>query len=78
MTDGDAGGQRRAFRAWVRAHHPDAGGDPDEFAAGIARWRQRRPGGGAPASAVSVFRARHGLWHVQRWWRRRRQAPRVF
>jgi hypothetical protein len=78
MTDGDAGSQRPAFRAWVRAHHPDAGGDPDEFAAGIARWRERRTDGGAPAAGVSVFRARHGLWHVQRWRRRRRQAPRVF
>jgi hypothetical protein len=77
MTDGDAG-QRRAFRAWVRAHHPDAGGDQDEFTAGIARWRRLLAGGDAPAAEVSVFRARGGLWRAQRWWQRRHQPPRVF
>jgi hypothetical protein len=39
MISGDEAGQRREFRAWVRAHHPDAGGDPGEFAAGLRRWR---------------------------------------
>jgi hypothetical protein len=72
---------RQAFRAWVRASHPDLGGDPDEFVAGLARWR---PGGavarngaahGGPAAAarVTAFRARHGWWLVDRWWRRRVQ-----
>ncbi len=78
MTDGD-GAERRAFRAWVRAHHPDAGGDPGEFAAGLARWRERlAPARGpAPAGEVTVFRARGGLWRAQRWWQRRHQPPRV-
>ena len=26
---------KRAFRAWVRAHHPDLGGDPEAFAEGL-------------------------------------------
>ena len=31
---------RAAFRAFVRTHHPDAGGDPAVFAAGVAEFRQ--------------------------------------
>lgn len=30
---------RAAFREFVRTHHPDVGGDPEEFSAGIARMR---------------------------------------
>ena len=34
----DAEQQRRAARReFIRAHHPDHGGDPAEFAAGLAR-----------------------------------------
>jgi hypothetical protein len=70
--------ERREFRAWVRAHHPDRGGDPDSFVAGLAAWRQRhRPVATAAAARaeVTVFRTRHGLWRLRRWWRRR-QGPR--
>jgi hypothetical protein len=85
MTDGDAAAQRQAFRAWVRVHHPDAGGDPGEFAAGLARWRGRlaapafpaSPDDGAPPTTVTVFRT-HGLWRARRWWQRRHRPPRVF
>lgn len=67
---------RGAFAAWVRAHHPDVGGDPAEFAAGLVRWRAA--GGTAEAVVpVCVFRSRHGLWRVARRWRRRRRGPRV-
>lgn len=31
--------QRAAFRRFVRAHHPDVGGDPLAFTAGLARLR---------------------------------------
>lgn len=31
--------ERAAYRAFVRDHHPDRGGDPDLFIAGLARWR---------------------------------------
>jgi hypothetical protein len=75
MISRDEAGLRREFRAWVRAHHPDAGGDPAEFAAGLRRWRDRlTPGGGPPD--VTVFRAR-GLWRARRWWQRRHQPSRV-
>ncbi|MEK6439787.1 hypothetical protein [Pseudonocardia sp. T1-2H] len=31
--------ERAAYRAFVRDHHPDRGGDPDFFVAGLARLR---------------------------------------
>jgi hypothetical protein len=31
--------ERAAFRAFVREHHPDRGGDPEVFVAGMARFR---------------------------------------
>ncbi len=31
--------ERAAFRAFVRDHHPDRGGDPDFFVAGMDRFR---------------------------------------
>ncbi|MEV6642215.1 hypothetical protein [Amycolatopsis sp. NPDC051371] len=45
MTGRDAGdaASRAAFRAFVRAHHPDVGGDPAQFAAGLARFRAGEP-----------------------------------
>jgi hypothetical protein len=68
--------ERAAFAAWVRAHHPDVGGDPAEFAAGLMR---RRAAGGAAGAVVPVcvFRSRHGLWRLARWLRRWRRGPRV-
>lgn len=33
---------RAAYRRWVREHHPDVGGDPQAFAAGLARVRACR------------------------------------
>jgi hypothetical protein len=38
--------ERAAFRAFVREHHPDRGGDPDVFVAGLARFEV----GAQPAS----------------------------
>jgi hypothetical protein len=35
--------ERAAFRAFVREHHPDRGGDPEVFAAGLARFREPEP-----------------------------------
>lgn len=69
-TEPDACG-RQAFRAWVRAHHPDAGGDPEEFVAGLTRWRaQLAIPAGCPGGEVTVFRTRGGLWLIERWWQR--------
>ncbi len=31
--------ERAAYRAFVRDHHPDRGGDPEVFVAGLARFR---------------------------------------
>lgn len=59
--DADAG-RRAEFRAFVRTHHPDVGGDPDVFRAGLATFAAHAPGGGpapddprldAPITAVS-------------------------
>lgn len=61
--------RRRQFRAWARSSHPDAGGDPQEFITGLARWRPPPPGS-VPA-AVAVFR-RGRLWGARRWWQRHR------
>jgi hypothetical protein len=30
--------ERSEFRAFVREHHPDRGGDPEAFVAGVARF----------------------------------------
>lgn len=76
---------RAEFRAWVRTCHPDVGGDPDTFAAGLARWRlallpgPAEPGNkAAPVTAqVTVFRSRGGWWLIARAWHRRRRMPRV-
>ena len=42
--DRDAPEQRSAFRAFVRDHHPDRGGDPEAFAAGLELFRAASPG----------------------------------
>ena len=73
---GDPAGMR-AFRAWVRAHHPDLGGDPEAFAEGLRQWRARMtglPSVPGPPVVVTVYRRRRGVagW-VAHWWRRRRR-----
>lgn len=35
--------ERAAYRAFVREHHPDRGGDPDAFVEGLARFRAGPP-----------------------------------
>jgi hypothetical protein len=42
---------RHDVRAFVRAHHPDLGGDPAEFVAGLARLRASAPPSHPPAIA---------------------------
>jgi hypothetical protein len=72
--------ERRDFRAWVRAHHPDAGGDSEEFVAGLTDWRRGRNAGQAvpmDRPRVTAFRSRHGMWTLARWWRRRHGTRRV-
>jgi hypothetical protein len=43
---------QRARREFIRTHHPDRGGDPDAFAAGLAAYDRIPPG--APAARVVV------------------------
>lgn len=37
--------ERSAFRAFVRENHPDRGGDPEVFVAGLARFGATSPSG---------------------------------
>ena len=69
----------RAFRAFVRAHHPDRGGDPETFRAGLAAFR--RTSGPAQDPALVFHRKRRGLAVLTGWWQdrtaRRTRPPRV-
>jgi hypothetical protein len=49
--------QRR--RAWALAHHPDRGGDPETFVAGLAALDDGRPLGSDDGPVV--YRRRRGL-----------------
>ncbi|WP_103350521.1 hypothetical protein [Amycolatopsis sp. CA-128772] len=55
------GPDRAAFRAFVRTHHPDAGGDPAVFAAGLARFREPASRYDAPVTFVARRRGVAGL-----------------
>ncbi|GLY42181.1 hypothetical protein Amsp01_082040 [Amycolatopsis sp. NBRC 101858] len=81
---------KAAFRAFVRAHHPDVGGDPAVFAAGLARFRAAEPTAAEPAresevdsrydAPVSFVVNRRGIAAIVarfRRRRRRRRPPRV-
>jgi hypothetical protein len=39
----DEQSRRRARREFIRTHHPDRGGDPEAFAAGLAAHDRRLP-----------------------------------
>jgi hypothetical protein len=74
--------QRRARRDFIRAHHPDAGGNPDDFIAGLADLDAgRRVAPAARATPVTVVA--RSAWPVSlttvmlRRIRRRYQPPRV-
>ncbi|SFB45162.1 hypothetical protein SAMN05216266_1129 [Amycolatopsis marina] len=81
--------ERAEFRAFVREHHPDVGGDPQEFLAGLARFREARgprstrQGPDEPGhdryDAPVYFAAREPgvVGRVKRWRQRRRRPPRV-
>jgi hypothetical protein len=72
--------ERAAFRAFVREHHPDRGGDPAAFVAGLARFGRRPaelpaddPRFDAPVEAVASlpFPVRVGVALIRTWHRRR-------
>ncbi|HYH33001.1 MAG TPA: hypothetical protein VD903_21730 [Pseudonocardia sp.] len=74
--------ERAAFRAFVREHHPDRGGDPDVFVAGLARFGRSAqppdppddPRFDAPVEVVGPlpFPVRVGVALIRTWHRRRR------
>lgn len=70
---------RQARRAFVRAHHPDVGGDPEVFRQGLQAYG--RPASvGSRVRVVGVRSHRPLLGAVLLLWRRRqrrRAAPRV-
>jgi hypothetical protein len=79
VTGRDDPERRAAFRAFVRTHHPDVGGDPAVFAAGLARFRAGEPGAAESRYDAPVRFAvnRRRVAAVLARWRRRRRPPRV-
>lgn len=60
MPDDRRGGaEARRRRAWALAHHPDRGGDPATFMAGLAALDQGRPAD--PDDVPAIYRRRRGL-----------------
>ncbi|MFB9908356.1 hypothetical protein [Allokutzneria oryzae] len=74
-----------AIRDFVRANHPDVGGDPDVFIEGLARLRAELAGSTdqhRPAADEVVFVDRRSgvrglVRRALRWRARRRRPPRV-
>jgi curved DNA-binding protein CbpA len=66
--------RRREWREFVREHHPDRGGDPEVFAAGVRAYREgRRPMQAATHAEqyLTTHRSPRGFGHVTHWVRRR-------
>jgi hypothetical protein len=62
------------FRAFVRTHHPDVGGDPDVFSAGVAAWRAYSTP--VPDPSIVFYRKRTLLAQLIVVLRQRLPAPR--
>ncbi|MYW05993.1 hypothetical protein [Streptomyces sp. SID3343] len=91
MTEGPGGDERRhllrEYREFIRANHPDRGGDPDEFVAGLERLRALMDAAPPAATHLSgkaaettVFRRGRlpgRLWRHLTERQRRRNNPRV-
>lgn len=59
-------------RAWIAAHHPDRGGDPTTFAAGLAQFELPARATESPGlGRVSVTASRSPVRRFRRWLRRR-------
>ncbi len=75
--------RRSDFREFVRTHHPDVGGDPATFVAGLAAYRPAVIRADDPRLAADVVfrRTPRGLLAVVdrmvRWYAQRRRPPRV-
>ncbi|MDQ6649622.1 MAG: hypothetical protein M3Z02_05835 [Actinomycetota bacterium] len=66
---------RSAFRAFVRDNHPDRGGDPEAFQAGLAAFGRQPVPAGSTGNLV-FHRRRRGLAVVRGWWTDRRSSRR--
>ncbi|MGH3980598.1 MAG: hypothetical protein ACRDRZ_16640 [Pseudonocardiaceae bacterium] len=73
--------QRAAYRRYIRENHPDVGGDPQAFAAGLAQLRVAcQPGAPRPrdrydAPVVIVSGTDRMRRRMQRLWRRVHRRP---
>jgi curved DNA-binding protein CbpA len=76
--------RRRAYREFVRTHHPDVGGAPDEFIAGLRRFHEptHAPDGRRYEGQTVFYTRPRGFGRVAANWRsrkeRRRRTPRVW
>ena len=72
---------RRRYREFIRTHHPDRGGDPDEFQAGLAAFRREMAAADRADGPVVFARRPRGMAAWWAWWQerlaRRRRPPRV-
>ena len=69
--------ERRRRRAVLRQHHPDLGGDAEEFVRAVRAW-ESRPTAGTPAPAgseVRFVRRPRGLRRLLAWLPRRARRP---
>jgi hypothetical protein len=74
--------RRREFVAFVRAHHPDVGGDPEVFRRGLEAFGAAAGGVPAgPTGVVGIHRRRRGPGVLLDWLvavrEHRRRPPRV-
>jgi hypothetical protein len=72
--------QRAAIRRFVLAHHPDRGGDPAVFDAGLRALRAGLPldTAGTPGADVTTYRRRGPVVVLVRWmWARARRIARA-
>lgn len=72
--------ERRRRRQLLKAHHPDLGGDPEEFIQALTSFQAagHRPAAATPATdKVRFARRPRGLARVTAWYRRRHRPPRV-
>jgi hypothetical protein len=83
-VSGDTGEReelRRRYRDFIRCHHPDVGGDRDDFERGLAELRASlaaRPANGDDVfTAVTAHRSPGERRAMRRWWRRRGRKSKV-
>ena len=68
---------KRAFRRFVRRHHPDRGGDPRTFRAGVEAYAALSGPRRVPSTEVVFYHRPRGLGVLRAWWQGRRRRPRA-